>query len=418
MTKEKTTSAGRKIYTVACVVLMAAMASAVAFKVLAGGTREPLIQDFDQGATVLCPDDRLGGEVTLLYDPSRPWELRYTLPEMSPPSGGEYKQPEIKTHWEASAGTIQAEGNTKAFWTPGNTSGLHTVHVTIEVLYLPKEESGLNSPRPVCRRYHASRRFLQPKRQVVQPGAKTFIGAPEGYDKFLVGRYPDPRNPKDLENSSTPQRITSHPETFSPPQYWYRVDDETKNLRISRSYTLGEFDLNRAYRPDWPWPGYIALDVNIVQKLEELADLMREAGEKITKFDIIYGYRSPAYNLGARAEDDDKTLKSSWSLHMYGMAADIIVDEDDDGIIDDLDRDGKIGRDDGYDDAKVIRKYVRQLDKKYLSMKSPLLGANFVYRHHDFWEREPQTPYIHIDVRGFARENGTLIEYDVPSTID
>lgn len=396
----------RKIYTFVCLAAMSLMVLAVGYHVLAGSAHEPTVIEIDSGVTLTCPDDPLAGEVTLLPGPVSAWRVTLQTGELAPPPGDGYTFTEPRVEWESDGGTIQDDGERGALWTPPIESGLYTVTATFEREYRKKNAGPLGA-RPICHRYQATRRFLQPLRQTTQPGATISIAVP-GHDKFLIGRYPDPKNGDDIARSASPNRIRNHPDVFSPPQYWYPVNEETQDLKISRSYTLGEFDLNRTYRLDWPFPGYIALDRNIVLKLESLADALRKGNIPVKKFELIYGYRSPYYNLSSIEKDGDATLKSPWSLHMYGKAADIIVDEDEDGRIDDLDGDGEIT----IADPKVIRRFVRKLDHAYRDAGNPLLGGNFCYVRHDFTEREPQTPYIHIDVRNHTREDGSLIQGD------
>ena len=142
---------------------------------------------------------------------------------------------------------------------------------------------------------------------------------------------------------------------------------------------------------------------------------MRSQGVNISRFKIIYGFRSPAYNLGAILTDDDKTLKSPFSMHMYGKAVDFIVDEDDDMVIDDLNHDGTIS----VEDAKTFRDYIEKLDKQLLAENSGLVGAGIIYYHHDYYERGEyaQSPYVHMDTRGYVREDGSLIYVDTPQKI-
>lgn len=59
------------------------------------------------------------------------------------------------------------------------------------------------------------------------------------------------------------------------------------------------------------------------------------------------GYRTPYYNRSIGNE-------TRYSRHVYGDAADIYVDDDDDGIMDDLDGDGKSTLDDARTLGEVI----------------------------------------------------------------
>ena len=221
-----------------------------------------------------------------------------------------------------------------------------------------------------------------------------------------IGEYLNPKDEKSLEEF----KITSnwhqiYPEKFSPPTYFYIVTNENKSLKISKHYALGDFAL------DYPWyssgiPQAIALDYGLVEKLEELADLMNKDGFKFDRFEIIYGFRPPEFNLGTILSDGEETLKAPFSQHQYGRAVDIIIDADGDLVMDDINKDGKI---DIYDSAQILH-YVNILDRKYRSQKDAKLGGAGIYTHHDFKGRV-QTPYIHIDTRNFLTEKGYLIRW-------
>ena len=51
----------------------------------------------------------------------------------------------------------------------------------------------------------------------------------------------------------------------------------------------------------------------------------------------------------------------------------------------------------------------RDSNPQYRGIK--LYGGAGIYDHHDFWDRPTKTPYVHMDVRGFLNENGTLIRW-------
>jgi hypothetical protein len=153
-------------------------------------------------------------------------------------------------------------------------------------------------------------------------------------------------------------------------------------------------------------PQYIALDYNLIRKLEDLIDLMNADGFAIERFTIVYPFRSPYYNLTSIEEDGQETLKAPFSMHQYGKALDIVLDQDGDLVIDDLNQDGQID----IHDPEVIMHYVNLLDRKYREEKDPRLGGAGLYTHTDFHERK-QTPYIHFDVRGFTSPNGNLVRW-------
>jgi hypothetical protein len=257
------------------------------------------------------------------------------------------------------------------------------------------------------------RSIFKPDIEVEKEAALTFI-APvksvrmrEGYlDGYKIGEYLDPKDEATLRKySPTATWFKKYPERYEPPEFFYKVTEGNRKFKISEHFTLGDFDF------DYPWftlgmPQYIALDYELVEKLEELLELMQKDGLARNGFKFIYAFRPPSYNLSTIIRDGEDSLKAPFSMHQYGRAADIIVDEDDDLVIDDLNGDGEIDM----HDAGVIMHYVNILDHKYREENSPKVGGAGLYSRNDFPERV-QSPYIHIDVRGFLDDNGHLIRW-------
>lgn len=223
---------------------------------------------------------------------------------------------------------------------------------------------------------------------------------------FELGHWPDPQDAAHLRALGGYEWVRLHPAAYRPPQWFYPVTRANKEWPISRHVRLGDFAM------DHPWfslgmPQWVAIDPLLVAKLEDLADLLHGAGIAFERFTFIYGFRSPAYNLGRIERDQDETLKSPFSMHMYGRAADILIDTDGDLRLDDLDRDGQIT----VRDAAVLMHYVNELDRRYRAQGDPRVGGAGLYDHHDFFERPVQSPYVHVDVRGYLAEDGTLIRW-------
>lgn len=72
---------------------------------------------------------------------------------------------------------------------------------------------------------------------------------------------------------------------------------------------------------------------------------------------------------------------------MYGDAADIIIDADGDGRMDDLNHDGRVDR----GDVRVIEESVERVERRY----PELAGGLGLYD-----AMGPRGPFAHIDVRG------------------
>lgn len=304
--------------------------------------------------------------------------------------------------WKADAGKIQnqsyEDGIASATWLPPARSGVINVQAEAWVALQSLRPSADSTPAIFYKRVDF--RFLSPVSSTAMIG-----GFLDGYE---LGRYPDPHDPNlHLQFKIESEWHLLHPEKYRRPDFFYRIDRETKGLRISPHLTLDHFAI------DFPWkslgmPQFIALDMNLVEKLEDLIDLIKKDGRiRITGLTPIYGFRPPAFNLGTIEEDPDNTLKVPFSMHQFGKALDFIIDEDGDLILDDLNGDGI------HDmrDAAEIMHYVNILDRQYRAGERwEKVGGAGLYAFHDFQGRV-QTPYVHVDTRGFQRENQTLIRW-------
>lgn len=356
-----------------------------------------------------CPNQPFRGEAILVTDIDVPlrFECRARL-DPSPPDG--YTPLPTELQWSVSSGNIREEG-AQAVWENAHP-GLQTLRVTGAVRYMPPPAQGLFARR-------------QPEIRVpfaIEQLCLIPVRVPEwtdGYvNGFLIGDFPDPTNPNDLRHlggTVLQNRVRNNAHVYQPPTLFYEVTPQSYPLTIHGHYTLGDFDLDPRFS-ELTYPRYIAIHPNMLRKLTLFEEYVKGKGHRFGKFDIFYGYRSPAYNLGSLAEDGDDTLKTPFSQHMYGMALDFIIDEDGDLVMDDLNGDGRTT----IEDARVLQRYAIELDQQLRRTNPELIGGAGVYFHHDYWERGEwaQSPYLHLDVRGYTREDGTIISWTTPATID
>lgn len=162
----------------------------------------------------------------------------------------------------------------------------------------------------------------------------------------------------------------AYPEGFIP------LTGETRDVAVSPHFTLVQF---RCKQPA-PEGEYLLLDERLVLKLELLLQRVRDAGIPARTFFVMSGYRTPAYNAGIGNE-------TTFSAHVYGMAADIYIDDDGDGTMDDLNRDGQIT----LADAQVLYDLAVPLDEEFPELR----GGLGLYR-----ANAAHGPFIHVDVRG------------------
>lgn len=352
-----------------------------------------------------CTNNPFKGEVLLVTFVDKPLAFHCEVkPSEKIPEG--YLPAPTEFKWSVSSGKIETK-NDRCFWKDAS-SGVQTIKVEGSLTYLPPKKTGLfEAAKPKIEiPFQAHMKCLFP----VDVGNKM-----SGYiNQFPIGTYPDPTDPKDLNKATIPSRIKNNIEAYTPPSLYYKVTPETFFLNVFDNYRLGDFDLDPHFK-DMTYPRYIAVHPKVLKKMDLLKRLMNSEGVKVTKFNIIYLYRSPNYNLTARDKDGNKSLKSAFSSHMYGRAVDFIVDENHDWVIDDLNEDGKID----IADARKLRSYVDMLDNHLLKEDRSMVGGAFTYYHHDFWERGDyvQTPYVHMDVRAHTREDGSLIRDEFPDTI-
>ena len=347
-------------------------------------------QGYKVNAVIQCVNNTFQSDVLFVTDVDHPLKFRLEA-NVTPPAPQGYLPAPTEYRWTATSGTVDPRESLAEWNEP--SPGLQEIRVSGKFKYLaPQPTSFFSSKKPDIEiPFEASMKCLVPlKVDSVKDGK---------VNGFVVGAYPDPTDPEDLKNSSNPAMVKAHADVYQEPSLFYPITPETYRLKIFKDYTLGDFDLDPRFK-SLTYPRYLVIDPRILRKIDLLETLVRNSGVKLSKFKIFYGYRSPDYNLGSREDDGGKTLKSGFSTHMYGLAVDILIDENDDLVLDDLDGDGKTT----YKDAKVLLGYVNQLDQMLLENGSDLVGGAGWYPHHDFWERGEyvQSPYVHFDARGYA----------------
>jgi hypothetical protein len=175
---------------------------------------------------------------------------------------------------------------------------------------------------------------------------------------------------------------------YATPQGFIEVTPQNAGTPVSEHFVLRDFLTH-----DQPnvWPKYMVLKQELVDKLELVLTDLSERGYDVHGVKIMSGFRTPQYNYTG----GNTTGRANLSRHMYGDAADIYIDDDGDGQMDDLDHDGKIS----VADSRVIEAAVDRVEAAH----PELVGGAGVYT-----AAPGHGPFIHIDVRGYrARWSGT-----------
>lgn len=196
----------------------------------------------------------------------------------------------------------------------------------------------------------------------------------EWVDRYRVGWWP-----------AELHRVTSG--AYDNPGGFVRVNAEDVDLPVSTHFRLGDFITRDAQ----PFPRYVVLRESLLDKLElVLADLARH-GIPTQNVVVLSGFRTPAHNFAL----GDASGRARESRHQYGDAADVIIDSDRDGRMDDLDGDGRVDA----ADVRVIEAAVNRVELSH----PELAGGLGLYE-----AMGPSGPFAHIDVRGTRARWGTL----------
>lgn len=166
---------------------------------------------------------------------------------------------------------------------------------------------------------------------------------------------------------------------YENPEGFIEVRRDHADARVSTHFVLGDF---LTHDQDHVWPKYVVLREELLDKLELVLDALQSFGVATHNVKVLSGFRSPQYNSRGTSEGMARS-----SRHQYGDAADIIIDANRDGRMDDLDADGRVT----YADLQVLDRAVQLVEHRY----PELVGGLGLYH-----EMGPSGPFAHIDVRG------------------
>jgi Peptidase M15 len=188
----------------------------------------------------------------------------------------------------------------------------------------------------------------------------------ESLEGYRIGRYQ--------------QTGLAHTAAYAVPDGFIEVTPANQAVRVAPHFTLAQFVAKQTSG----FPKYLVLREKLLLKLELLLDSVQARGIQATTFRVMSGYRTPFYNrsIGNRTR---------FSRHLYGDAADIYIDENGDGSMDDLNGDRRINR----EDARYLARIVGQVEET--SAFQRFLGGIGLYR-----SRANHGPFIHVDARGTA----------------
>jgi uncharacterized protein YcbK (DUF882 family) len=191
---------------------------------------------------------------------------------------------------------------------------------------------------------------------------------------YYVGNWPGETGPVSAPKAAPPER-------YRPPSGFIEVTQQNADTKVSDHFRLRDFLTH-----DQPnvWPKYLVLEMRNVDKLELVLADLQQHGVDVSGVRVMSGFRTPQYNKGG----GNTGGRAGLSRHMYGDAADIFIDSNHDGVMDDLNHDGRIT----IEDSRVVQQAVDRVEAAH----PELVGGAGVYP-----AAAGHGPFIHIDSRGY-----------------
>jgi hypothetical protein len=204
---------------------------------------------------------------------------------------------------------------------------------------------------------------------------------------FVMRPYNGGQNINGYRVGGYPRQLLNGDPAYTAPKGFIEVQAGMRDLWVSPNFRLDQF-LCKQSQSD---PDYLLLSPRLLLKLEYLLARAQDRGIRASTFQILSAFRTPWYNAKTGNE-------TRYSRHAYGDAADIFVDENGDGRMDDLDGDGRVTP----RDADVLYELVEDSvhDEEYQAFQ----GGLGLYAH-----TRHAGPFVHVDARGTAIRWGQQI---------
>lgn len=184
---------------------------------------------------------------------------------------------------------------------------------------------------------------------------------------YRVGRWPS-------------SGLAARDARYARPPGFIAVTKENRATSVSKRFRLHDF---LTHDQQDVWPKVLVLRPTLLDKLELIGNELERQGLP-SRLHVMSGFRTPQYNeqgVGAKGG------RASQSRHMYGDAADVFVDANEDGMMDDLDGDGKTT----IRDARVLFAVAESVEAQH----PDLVGGLSAYP-----ANSAHGPFVHVDTRG------------------
>jgi uncharacterized protein YcbK (DUF882 family) len=176
------------------------------------------------------------------------------------------------------------------------------------------------------------------------------------------------------------ERRRASNESYANPEGFIEVTPDNQDTYVSDHFRLRDFLTKDQHAV---WPKYLVLDTRLLDKLELMIDELSRKGVSVRHVSVMSGFRTPQYNQQGVGAGRAQT-----SRHQYGDAADVFVDNDRNGRLDDLNGDGRVNT----RDVAVMVAAVERVERAH----PELIGGAGTYR-----STSAHGPFVHVDARGY-----------------
>jgi hypothetical protein len=170
---------------------------------------------------------------------------------------------------------------------------------------------------------------------------------------------------------------------YTAPTHFAQGSGDYGDIAVSPHFTLAQFLCKQAADGE----RYLVVSERLLLKLERVLEAVNAEGVRADTFTLLSGFRTPAYNAAIG--------NGRYSRHIYGGAADVFIDTDGDGWMDDLNGDGQITRADAARLYDLVERMAAQ------DNFAPYIGGLGEYG-----ATSVRTPFVHIDERGWRARWG------------
>lgn len=272
---------------------------------------------------------------------------------------------------ETTGGVTKSFTPLSAVWQAPKEPGLQKVALEIEESFSRRSEGTKESESRQSEVAHGRQAIPV---MVQYPFDRTGSGILDGY---AIGIYPSEKA------SNIPGIVARAPNTYAPPKWFVKVTKETREMYVSPHFRLGDFASPGEKGRDH----FIAIQPVLIDFLEEVWKTAQKEYGDSARVVVLRAYLSP--NEALRLEQKGVRY-TAFTRYLYGDAAGVVVDLDGRGVLGDLNRDGRVDRDDANQLADLLERVQDAMKVQG--------GLGVVDRPLEpDW---PETPYAVVDLRG------------------